>query len=429
MNIVRGLGIWVLLLGLFLGVYLFLDKLGIGVSRILSIIILFMPIWLPYITFHLFFNNWLGFVRYQNALKGGRSTIEIFLPQEIFKSPLAMELVLTQLFQTAGADNHIQTYWDGKHPPTFSLELISTHGNVRLLINTPSRFKNLIESQLYAQYPGIEIKELEHDYTAEIPENGVGYSSFMVHNKLRKPDAYPILTYFDYGLQANPKEEEKIDPISITLETLSTLGPGEHMWFQILIKANRGYKFIDGYLHPIKDWKDSVKGEIEGIIKNAKARVQDDEGGGGGAQLSEGERDNLKALERSLSKYAFDTYIRSAYIAKNDSFNGMRIPAMIAAFRGTDSVSRNQIGPIWVTDTQWPWWQDRGGRKTAAWKRSEIEDFKTRRYTERTRNDTGMVLTTEELATLFHLPGSVVLSPNVQRIGSLRSEAPGNLPI
>ncbi len=39
------------------------------------------------------------------------------------------------------------------------------------------------------------------------------------------------------------------------------------------------------------------------------------------------------------------------------------------------------------------------------------------------------ILSTEELATLFHLPGRVAETPTFERIESKKAEAPGNLPI
>lgn len=426
MNIVRNLSVFALLIGLFFGFYLFLEYFGIKTSFIFSIVLATMPIWLPVSTFYLFFEKWVEFVQYQAHLNTPRTTLEIILPKELFKSPLAMELVLNQLYQKAGADNHVQTYWEGKHPPTFSLELVSTHGHVRFLINTQKKFKNIIESQLYAQHPGIEVKELPIDYTAEVPEDGKGYFSHTFHYKLTKPDAYPIKTYIDYGLDKNPKEEEKIDPISVTLESLAALGPGEHMWVQILIKANRSYDFKSGSLTKKEDWKGGVKAEIKKIIADAKERNGEN---GGPPQLTEGEKDTITSLERSMAKYAFDTKIQGTYLATEAAFNGGRIGTVAAIFRSADDIARNQLGIIWDTNTQWPWWQDRKGRTTQTWKKEEIENYKKRSYTERSKKDTGMVLTTEELATIFHIPGSVVTSGNVQRVGSLRSEAPGNLPI
>ena len=42
--------------------------------------------------------------------------------------------------------------------------------------------------------------------------------------------------------------------------------------------------------------------------------------------------------------------------------------------------------------------------------------------------DTPKVMTTEELATMFHLPGKVAVTPTLGRIPSTRGEAPPNLP-
>lgn len=428
MEHIRKLSAWLILMSLFAAIYLFLNYLGISTSRVFSFIVFLAPIWLPLISFFLFYESWISFVRYQFNRKQKRVTLEIILPQEVFKSPLAMELVLNQMNQTAGIDNHVQAWWDGKHPPTFGLELISTEGQVRICINTQAKFKNMIEAQLYAQYPGIEVRELPIDYVYEIPPDLDGYSAFAFHYKLKKPDPYPIRTYIDYKLDDNPKEEEKIDPLSVTLESLGSLGPGEHMWLQFLIKANKGYDFKSGSLSATADWKDEVKAELKNIISGAQKRGMSEDGTGNFTQLTEKERDNIKALERSVSKYAFNTYIRSIYVAKNDNFDGTKIGSMSTIFRATDDIARNSIGIRWRTETDWPWWQDRGGKKTWRWKKEEVEDYKKRTYTERSSGDNGSILTVEELATLFHLPGKVVLNPNVQRIGSLRSEAPGNLP-
>ena len=43
--------------------------------------------------------------------------------------------------------------------------------------------------------------------------------------------------------------------------------------------------------------------------------------------------------------------------------------------------------------------------------------------------DKAKVFSAEELATVFHLPGQVALTPTLNRIGSTRSEAPANLPV
>ncbi len=40
-----------------------------------------------------------------------------------------------------------------------------------------------------------------------------------------------------------------------------------------------------------------------------------------------------------------------------------------------------------------------------------------------------LVMNSEELATVYHFPGSVALTPAIERVGSKKGGAPSNLPI
>lgn len=429
--------------GIGMAVWVFL-MFDIQSTRIVNYMLISAPVWLPVITFYLFFEYWMYMVRKKYDLNFGQTTIEIKIPQEVFKSPEAMELVLMQLYQTAAPDNHVQTYWDGKHPPRTSLEIVSRHGDVKFYMSLPKkRFKNLAETNLYAQYPGIEVHELEIDYTAEIPWDTSRFAYFSLHMGLKKADAYPIKTYKEYELDRMPKEEEKIDPITTVIEALGSFGPDEHGWVQILIDANREVSFKEGSLTTVPDWKKAAKDEIAKIIKEANKRVgidpdKDDTKTLTMMNVSDGEKETIKAIERSIGKNAFNTAIRIMYIAKKDSFKiGDRVPAMITMFKSFDDINRNAIGVRWRTDVDWPWWQDPHGHHVTAYKEMELDEYKRRDYTSRSHShdsvthnliDAPKVMTTEELATIFHLPGKVSTTPSLGRIPSKRAEAPSNLP-
>ncbi|MBX2866834.1 hypothetical protein KTR10_02690 [Candidatus Kaiserbacteria bacterium] len=389
------------------------------------------PIWLPIITFLLFFEFWMYFVRKEFDLNQGRVVFEVTLPKDVYKSPEAMELVLVQLHQTAAPDNHVQTYWDGKHPPTTSLELVSHGGEVKFYISVPKKkFKNIMEAQLYAQYPGIEVKELEVDYTAEIPWDPDKYAYFSLHFNLKKADAYPLRTYVEYGLHTMPKEEEKVDPITSMVDALANLGPNEWYWVQILIDANREVTFKEGALRKQADWKEAAREEIAKIVDAARKRSGVEEGGNVMQQLTDVERDTIKAIERSLGKNAFNVAIRGMYIATQEAFlPGERIGQLITGWRGYDDLNRNAIGVRWRTDFDWNWWQDPSGKRRMAHKKRELAEYKKRIYLSQNSTDGRKVMTTEELATIFHFPGRVLLTPTVGRIESTRSEAPTNLPV
>jgi len=400
-------------------------------NTVFGYMLTFAPIWLPLITFLLFYEYWLQYVRKEFNFKNGRTTIEIRLPQEIFKSPAAMEAVLVQMYQAASPDNHVESYIDGKHPPTASLELVSRGGDVHFYMNVPKkRFKDLWEVQLYAHYPGIEVHELDIDYTAEVPFDMKRFAYFMIHFGLKKADAYPLRTYIEYGLDQMPKEEEKVDPINSIIEMLGSIGPGEHIWIQILIEANKEWTFKEGSLRTIPDWKNEARGEIQKIIDGAVKRAGAETTGNVMMLLTDTEKDTIKAIERSLGKLAFNTIIRAVYICPSDNVRiGDIVPRIITSWRAFDDLNRNSIGFKWRTDFDWNWWQDPKGYKKAHLKKVELDEYKRRVLNVKKDNYHRAIMTTEELATIYHFPGKVTTTPTLGRIPSKRSEAPANLPI
>ncbi len=428
-------GVNVAILLAVVGVGLFFVALAvvdIAPSRWLGMLFTLSPLWLPFALFWIFYHTWMEYVQFDYDISQGRTTLEIQFPQEVMKSPLAMELVLTQLYQTASPDNLVQTYWDGKKPPVFGLEIVSDGGRIHFYVSTPQKkFKNMWESQLYAQYPGIIIKELPVDYTAAMPWKPETYGYFSLHFRLRKPDPYPIKTYIDFGLDKDPKEEFKIDPITPMLEFLGSIGPKEKIWVQILISAHREENFEVGALHKHADWQHEIEEEIEKILKKRKPKEDEEEGGKiSVGQITPSERETVAALERSMSKYAFNTKIRCTYLGDLDGgfIPGERIGPIISMWRSFDDKNRNSIGMAWRTDFNWNWWQDPTGKRRLAHKKRELMQHRLRAWEPQTPKDGGFILTTEELATLFHPVGQVALTPTIERVASARSEAPPNLP-
>lgn len=416
-------------LGLFL-LWRFLTSADFNTNRILAIIIATSPLWLPYILFYLFFETWMTYIRTAVRLKLGRVSLEIMIPQEVLKSPRAVENALTQLFQKASPDNLIDTYWSGKHPPIFGLELISTGGKISLIVNSTRKHRSFVENAFYSQYPGIEIHELPVDYTAAVPWDPDNWGYMPIHFGKKKPNPYPIKTYVDFGLDDDPKEEFKLDPLSVMLELLGSLKPGEHLWYQFLIRVHREEVFQTGSLRTVPDWRDEIKTEVKKILSDAKKRgqVEGEEENRGSVMLTPLEKSTLEAMERSRTKFPFNTYIRALYAAPLDIINYDRVGQAITVFQQTEDPSRNGIGYKWRADFDWNWWQDPSGHKRIHMKKEELEHYKMRIYEGRGGADKGSVLTTEELATFFHIPGSNVTTPNLARIPSLRGEAPTNLP-
>jgi hypothetical protein len=405
-------------------------------GQIFIITALLAPVWLTYLIFrHLFFNMWLQYVGTKFNLNNGRSTLRIKLPPQVEKSPEAMEFVLTQMWNNYNSDNLMQTYLDGKKPLYFSYEIVSIGGDVRFYMNVPTKkIKALVEAALYSQYPGVEVIEEPVDYIAEIPLKGSDWSLMSFHMGKKKDQEFPIKTYIDYGLDKMPKEEEKVDPLTPMLETMGSIGPDERLYMQLIMSVPRDNKFKNGSLDPEEPSFDAKVAKKVNEIMNRDPETGKPIPSPDGereeiARLTAGEREKVEAMERNGGKYAYKTGIRWMYLAKGRAFNADNIGKMIRAFSQFDKKGRNEVGIRWRTDanyqTIFPW----DAKKVAAWKKAELKEYKKRVYYNKAGGDAPKFYTTEELATMYHLPGKVAITPNLGRIESTRSTAPANLPI
>ena len=407
--------------------------IGVDPEPIVSVVVALTPIWLPIALFFVTFERWMEFVNLKFAMNQGRSTLRIKLPQEVLKSPEAMEQVLAQIHNVQSPDNLWQTYIDGKHPLTFTLELVSIGGEVRFYMNVPTRkVKDATEAQLYAQYPGVEVVEEPLDYTASVPWDPERFEYMAFHMGKKENEVFPIKTYIDCGLDKLPKEEEKLDPISPMIEQLSKLQPHEQLWVQILIVPHVKRNFKRGSLSEKPSWEGKIAQKIDEIMcrdpktKSGPGDINEQ------PRLTMTERDTVTAMERSMAKYAYETGIRWIYITEKGKFNGDLIAPTIRTFASYDMIKRNQIGVLWRTDFDYNWFSDFSGARKMSWKKQELADYKKRKYEQRdikNNSDATFVLSVEELATMFHLPGQVVVTPTLPRILSTRREAPSNLPV
>ncbi len=389
-----------------------------------------MPIWLPAAFLTAFFRAWLYYRRseYWNN-KLGSLILEIKLPREIFKSPLAMELVLNQLHQTADESNWYWKYWKGQTRSWFSLEIVSLGGEVHFYIWTRKKYKNGIEAHLYSQYPGIEIYEVE-DYTKNFYFDPAQHEMFACQWELSEPDPLPIGTYVDYGLDKDPKEEFKIDPLTSQLEFLGTVRPGQNVWIQIIIRAHKKEKRKPGTLFEKTDaWKDEAKEEIAKIRKGLE-----NDTGGYSRIPTKGEAEKIAALERSVGKIGFDVGIRSIYFAPKDEYDSIYLGGLLGSFKQYGSMGMNSFKSAgWYSTFSNPWkdWWKTPKSKLGI---MVMEEYKLRNfffspYMGSWFYSKPFVLNAEELATIFHLPGAVAATPNFGRIPSRKSEAPSNLPL
>lgn len=75
---------------------------------------------------------------------------------------------------------------------------------------TYDKHVDMQRNALYAQYPGIEVVEVE-DYTLDHHYKPGGNMDLYVGSwSLKQPDYLPIKTYVDYGMDKDPKKNSKL---------------------------------------------------------------------------------------------------------------------------------------------------------------------------------------------------------------------------
>lgn len=377
-----------------------------------------------------FWKSWVKYVRALFFSSQKYVLLELKIPKGIAKSPLAMELFMTTLHVTGGEGTPFDRYWLGKTRPWFSLEMVSIEGSVRFFIWTRDSFRSLVESQLYGQFPDLEITAVP-DYASAIPFSWDKYNLWGCDYKKSQPSHMPIKTYLSYGLDKDPEEEVKIDPITAVIEFMGSIGRGEQIWFQIGVRAHKKELIKPGTWFEKVDWTDAAKADIEKLMKRDKKK--DDVLNIAEFSLTKGERERVEAVEKNLAKIPFDIGMRAIYIAKTDVFKGTMAPGLSGMLRQYNAMNLNGFSPTNTTSFDYPW-QDFTGHRLMKKKEILLYLYRNRsffypEFFPDTYEFNHFVMTTEELATIYHFPGDVSRTPNLGRISAKRAEAPSNLPI
>lgn len=387
---------------------------------------------------------WIFFKEYANdkfRAKNPSILLEIKMPREIKRSPLAMELVLTGLYIPSRETTWIDRNIKGQYRPVFSLEIASFGGDIHFYVRTEEGLRNLVEAQLYAQYPSIEI-HMAPDYTAGV-EYIPGVTEMHATEFIKeKTHGLPIKTYVEYGLDRDDEEYFKIDPMTPMLELLGSLKPNEQVWFQIMIRAHKKeQKVYDAKKKKNEkvDWRYDANKEKEKILKDIHKPLDEIKPGERPAvrQATEGEKSLVAALERNISKIPFDTGLRIVYLAPKADFRGVIKGGIGGVVGQYNTFNLNGFKRDHGTNFDYVW-QDYNNMRLNKRKKNILKYYQQRKYwsikefnlfkglIDERKN---VVMSTEELATMFHLPGEVATTPTFSRIMSRKAEAPTNLPV
>ncbi|HNW56086.1 MAG TPA: hypothetical protein PKN62_03400, partial [bacterium] len=167
--------------------------------------------------------------------------LAIDIPKANEQSPKALENMFAYLAGAHGSISLIENYWEGKFQLGFSFEIAGIDGYIQFLVRTPAAFRNLVETAVYSQYPNAEIAEVE-DYVNTVPSkyphpdfDAWGAEFIPVQMEPEFKQALPIRTYKEFEYQIGRPEFHFKDPMATLMDLMSSLHPGEQLWYQLLL--------------------------------------------------------------------------------------------------------------------------------------------------------------------------------------------------
>lgn len=362
------------------------------------------------------------------------------------QSPLAVENIFSHLDGAHASDTLWEKYWQGKTQDWFSLEIVSIEGYIQFVIRTRDKFRDLVEAAIYAQYPDAEITEVV-DYTKSAPKKfpDPEWELFGTEWINVKPDAYPLRTYHDFE---DPATKEFKDPLAAMLETMSRMGKGEQIWFQILItpisqkewikKGEQLVKKLIGVkVEQKKTWVDRIVdlpvkvadtalGQIIGGEEEVVKKKEEKKDVSLMLYLSPGTKNLVEAIEDKISKIGLQTKIRMIYLAKKEVFKKARAAhPMVGVVKQFNTLDGQSLKPEYKkvgTAAHYILVKER-----LKWKKNKIMRAYRGRSTSRGLGK-GFILNIEELATMWHFPAFWIKAPPVKTVESKRGVPPINLP-
>jgi len=397
--------------------------------RDFTLLLFVSPLWLPFLIGKYAWARFVDMRQYAWSIAQPKVLLEIKLPRDTKKTPLAMETILSNMHLRPGTGTFFKKYWDGRTFPWYSLEIVSLGGRVHFYIWTRESYRHIIETYLYSQYPGVEVVEAV-DYTRLIDPNEPPYTMWGCELSKKGPSPFPIKTYTDFGLDKAPlpKPDEMTDPLSNIIEFMSSLNSKEQLWVHIMIRYTAGYK--NG-----KDWVEEGKELIE-KIRQSTVRMTTYVDAQGNERKSEGfpnptkgQVETIAAVGRNTDKLAYDVGIRAVYVAEEGHVRDYIGAFVTQLFRPWGTASQS-LAPLKLWSeafNNYPW-EDRSGRMRRHRMIELLEFTRRRAYFQYPYVGPWMIMSIEELASIFHIPGSTVTAPNLPRISSTTTEAPSNLP-
>lgn len=356
-------------------------------------------VWVP-VVLVLAFLTWRNWRRVEAVADVESDLLILEIPKTNDKQELAAEQLFASLHGILRDRNELrQNNGIQEH---LSFEVASVNGQIRFYAWVPKTLRSFVESQIYSQYPTVQISDAEEDYVAHEREHSVVHTAEIT---LTDNEVLPIKTFQNF----------EVDPLAGITGTLAKLeSTGEEIWIQILVKP-----IADDWHKSSERWISRTRGGETSIIKGGglawlggmfEALWKPPEQGNGSVtvkELSDRDKTRIAEAEKKATKLGYKVKVRLAYLGEDQTNARQRMQAIVGTFKQYNSTNLN-------------------GFKVsgASFRKEDLAKYRQRQF-----GSNAYILNIEELASVFHLPHTNVETPNIVWASSKTAEPPAKLPI
>jgi len=327
--------------------------------------------------------------------------LSISVPKNNDRTPQAAEQMFAALHGI---------YREGaKTQPQISFEIVSKNKIIKFFVHCPSGLKDFLISQIFAQYPNVEINEIdpENDYV----EGMLGKQIAATELELRKESPYPIKTFPNF----------EVDPLSAITGVLSSVNAQEEVWVQTIVRPigddwqQDGEKVIKEIKEPVaknsfvgvivRELRELMVEMLRGLVLGppAESAKKEDKP----KELSGPIQQAVKGIEEKITKLGYEANIRVLTAAPDEHSARAKLEQVVGAYKQFNTLNQNSFTFKEITNDKQAW-----------------QLFKHRAFGSAT-----MIFNITELASLYHFPSETVATPTISWAGSKKGEPPPNLPV
>ena len=356
-------------------------------------------VWLP-IVLVLAFLTWRNWKKVE-AINDVESDLLILeIPKTNDKKELAAEQLFASLHGILRDRKELKA--NGGIQEHLSFEIASVNGQIRFYCWVPKTLRSFVESQIYSQYPTVQISDAEEDYVAHERHHSVIHTAEIT---LTEDDVLPIKTFQSF----------EVDPLAGITGTLAKLeSTGEEVWVQILAKpiADDWHKSSERWTKKVRGGKSSSASNggfewLAGVFEALWRPPEETEKAKAPKELTERDKTRISEAEKKATKLGYEVRIRLAYLGESSTSARQRMQAIVGTFKQYNSTNLNGFKIA-----------------KASFKKEDLAKYRQRSFARG-----GFILNIEELASVFHLPHTNVETPNIVWASSKTAEPPAKLPI